>query len=199
MTPDHPTEERWFERTLDTLRHAGPLGEAMATAIAGGADEYTGGIRRTHRTRLGFARQSTGACWFDWRRLRFGIFLNADYAHLQPDDAWLAALLAHEARHLQQGVLEALSVRGELDAWQLQYDVLERLSAAPHDPAWRELCALVPDSRANLRRARALMKQIAGPRYRIGWLPLWPLPAEVEYQLRSAGQRVLHTVARALP
>ena len=165
-------EQAWFEQALAALREAGPLGEAIATTI------------RQRRIRLGFARQSTGACWFDWRRLRFGVFLNADYAGRRPDDVWLVALLAHEARHLEQGILEALSVRGELEAWQLQYDVLAQLSAAPRDETWRELRALDPTSRAGLQRARVLMKQIAGPRYRIAWLPLWPLPAEVGHRFK---------------
>jgi sirohydrochlorin ferrochelatase len=172
-------EQAWFEQALAALREAGPVGEAIAATIRG------------RRIRLGFARQSTGACWFDWRRLHFGVFLNADYAGRQPDDVSLVALLAHEARHLEQGILEALSVRGELEAWQLQYDVLARLSAEPRDEAWQELRALDPISRADLQRARALMRQIAGPAYRIHWLPLWPLPAEVGHQLKDVGRRVL--------
>ena len=166
------TEQAWFEQALAALRDAGPVGEAIAATIRG------------RRIRLGFARQSTGACWFDWRRLRFGVFLNADYAGRRPDDVSLVALLAHEARHLEQGILEALSVRGELEAWQLQYDVLARLSAEPRDEAWQELRALDPISRADLQRARALMRQLAGPRYRIHWLPLWPLPAEVAHRFK---------------
>jgi hypothetical protein len=173
------TEQAWFEQALAALREAGPVGGAIAATI------------RQRRIRLGFARQSTGACWFDWRRLRFGVFLNADYAGRRPGDVWLVALLAHETRHLEQGILEALSVRGELEAWQLQYDVLARLSAEPRDEAWQELRALDPTSRADLQRARALMRQLAGPAYRIYCLPLWPLPAEVGHQLKDVGRRVL--------
>jgi len=179
MRSTQRTEQAWFEQALAALREAGPVGETIVATI------------RQRRIRLGFARQSTGACWFDWRRLRFGVFLNADYAGRRPDDVWLVALLAHEARHLEQGILEALSVRGELEAWQLQYDVLVRLSAEPGDKAWRELRALNPTSRADLQRARALMRQLAGPHYRIYWLPLWPLPAEVGHQVKDIGRRVL--------
>ena len=182
MRSERHNEQAWFEQALAVLQDAGPVEEAIVATI------------RQRRIRLGFARQSTGACWFDWRRLRLGIFVNADYATMEPNRAGLVVLLAHEARHLQQGVLEALSVRGELEAWQLQYDVLARLSAEPRDEAWRELRALDPTSRADLKRARVLMKQIAGPRYRIAWLPLWPLPAEVGHQLKDAGRRVLRLI-----
>jgi len=162
---------------LTALRDSGPVGQASA--------EY---IRR-RRIPLGFSRQkSTGASWFDWRRLRYGIFLNADYADKRPDASQLYALLAHEAKHREQGMVEALSVRGELVAWQVHYDVLTQSSAEPSDDAWRRLRELDPDSRADLKHARALMKESAGPGYHIDWLPLWPLPAEVAYRVKNVGR-----------
>lgn len=149
---------------------------------------------RRRGTQLGFSRQrGSGASWFDWRRLRFGAFLNADYADRAPDDPWLCSLLAHEVHHLEQSLLEALSVRGELIAWQRQFDVLEHLSAAPSDCAWHELYTLDPASRADLKRARELMKSIGGPKYRIELLPLLPLPAEVAHRLKAAARRLLRT------
>ena len=113
LASNQRVEENWFERTLTALRDSGPTGKASAEYI------------RQRRIPLGFSTQKhTGASWFDWRRLRYGLFLNADYAGEQPDAPWLYALLAHEAKHLEQGLAEALSVRGELVAWQLQYDIL---------------------------------------------------------------------------
>ena len=179
LASNQRVEENWFEGILTALCDSGPTGQASAEYI------------RQHRIPLGFSRQKhTGASWFDWRRLRYGLFLNADYAGEQPDNPRLYALLAHEAKHLEQGLAEALSVRGELVAWQLQYDILIESSAKPraHD-AWREIRELEPDSRTDLRRARELMKQIAGPGYLIDWLLLWPLPAEVIYRLKNLGQR----------
>lgn len=165
-------EKAWFEQALTCLEASGALGRDSVAYI------------RRHRTRLGFSRQQgSGARWFDWRRLRFGVFLNADYADKPPDDPWLCSLLAHEVEHLKQGLLEALSVRGELVAWQLQFDVLEDLSAAPSGRASRELRTLKPASRADLGRARALMKTIGGPKYHIELLPLLPLPAEIAHWL----------------
>jgi len=174
---EQSNEATWFERALTALADAGPAGRASA--------EY---IKR-RRSYLGLSRQKhTGATWFNWRRLRFGVFLNASYADRQPDDPYLCSLLAHEAKHLEQGVVEALSVRGELVAWQLQYDVLVEFSIQPDQP-WQQLYALDSASRADLERAQSLMKHIAGPEYRIDWLPLCPLPAEVAYRLKELCRR----------
>jgi hypothetical protein len=172
-------DESWFEQALTALHDSGPAGQASA--------EYIG----RHRIPLGFSHQKhTGASWFDWHRLRRGVFLNTCYADEHPDTPYLYAFLAHEAKHLEQGLVEALSTRGELVAWQLQYDVLVQSSAEPAGRAWRELRTLDPAPRADLKRAQTLMKQIGGPGYHIDWLPLWPLPAELAHQLKDAGRRL---------
>jgi hypothetical protein len=171
-------EEIWFARALTALRDLGPIGQASAEYI------------RQHRIRLGFSRQKhSGASWFDWRRLRYGVFLSMRYAGRKPDNRYLCSLLAHEVKHLQQGLLEALSVRGELVAWQLQYDILTQPPAKALRDAWQKLRALDQGSRADLKQAQGLMKEIGGPGYRIDWLPLWPLPAEVAYRLTAAARR----------
>ena len=171
-------EEIWFEQALTALRGLGAAGQASA--------EY---IRR-HRVRLGFSRQKhSGANWFNWRRLRYGVFLSTRHAGRKPDSRYVCSLLAHEVKHLEQGLLEALSVRGELVAWQLQYDILTQPPAKALSDAWEELRALDPGSRADLKRARALMKEVGGPGYRIDWLPLWSLPAEAAYRLTAVARR----------
>ncbi len=171
-------EKIWFEQALATLRHLGPLGQASAEYI------------RQHGIRLGFSRQThSGASWFDWRRLRYGVFLSMRYAGRKPDNRYLCSLLAHEVKHLEQGLLRALSVRGELVAWQLQYDILTQPPAQSLSDAWQQLRALDPGSRADLKQARVLMKEVGGPGYRIDRLPLWPLPAEVAYRLTAAVRR----------
>jgi hypothetical protein len=179
MTRNGAQEAGWFERSLSALREAGPIGRASWEII-------------THkRMTLGFCGQKySGGMWFDWRRLRFGIFVNTVYADRSPEDPHMVALLAHEAKHREQGILEALSVRGELVAWQLQYDVLQELSAEPTSKPWRELRALDPGARRNLKQARALIKRIGGPSYRIEYLPLWPLPAEAAHWLKSVVGRL---------
>lgn len=167
-------EKAWFEQALTALSESGSTGQACVEYI-------------TQRgLRFGFCPQKyTGACWFDWRRLRFGVFLNNDYANKPPNDPWLCSLLAHEAKHVEQGLPEALSVRGELVAWQLQYDILTQFSAEPAADAWQDLRALSPDSRGDLSQAQTLMKRIGGPGYHIDWLPFWPLPAEVVHRLKG--------------
>jgi hypothetical protein len=175
-------KQAWFEQALTILERSGPIGRASVDYI------------RRRGTRLGFSRQrGSGASWFDWRRLRFGIFLNADYADRPSGDPWLCSLVAHEVRHLEQGLLEALSVHGELTAWQLQFDVLQTFAAAPAGHTWRELRALDPASRADLERGRELMKALGGPEYRIELLPLLPLPAELAHRLRAAARRLFRS------
>src|SRR5512145_2710859 len=83
---------------------------------------------RSHRTKIGFSRQSasTGAIWF----IDGNIYLNSRYYNLQttPNNPQLLSLVVHEVRHLQQGVFTALSVYGELEAWQLGFRVYQNLT-----------------------------------------------------------------------
>lgn len=167
----------WFKKSLRALADSGPTGKASAKRI------------EDRGVPLGFTRQKgTGAAWFDWRKLRYGLFLNADYEGKPADDPQLYSLIAHEAKHLEQGLLEALSVRGELVAWQLQYDILVESGIDP-GPIWKQIRALDPASRADLEQAQALMKESAGPGYRIDLLPIWPFPAEVFYRLKALAKR----------
>ena len=159
-----------FRPAIHALGRSGPLGSEISAYIG------------ERRLRLAFIRQrNSGARWFDWRRLRFGVFLNAEYLAARPDAPFISALIAHEVKHLQQGWAEALSVRGELVAWQVQYDVLSGLSAAPRDPRWGQIRKLDPASRVDLRIARGLMKAVGGPGYHIELLPLWPACKEAPY------------------
>lgn len=179
MTRKPAQEAAWFERSKSALRDAGSVGRASWETIT------------RKRMTLGFSGQKySGGMWFDWRRLRFGIFVNTVYADRSPEDPHMVALLAHEAKHREQGIVEALSVRGELVAWQLQYDVLKELSAEPTSAPWREIRSLDPAARQDLKRARVLMKRIGGPGYRIEYLPLLPLPAEVVHCLKSVIKRL---------
>jgi hypothetical protein len=90
-------------------------------------------------------------------------------------DAWSISLVAHEAKHYQQGLLVALSVYGELEAWQLQMRVLRDLGAPPKHHALLaiEKLKLSHDPEV-LREAVRLMKEFA-PGYQIDLLPLNPI------------------------
>lgn len=68
--------------------------------------------------------------------------------------------------------------------------MLAHFSAEPTDDIWRQIRALEPSSRGDLKQARQLMKQSAGPGYHIDWLPLLPLPEELLYQMRRLWRRL---------
>jgi len=98
----------------------------------------------------------------------------------------LLALLYHEVIHLEQGPLVALSVRGELEAWQRQFLLLKKLGRAPGHRAILGLLALPLNwDRSVLRRARELMQEYAGKGYLAHLLPLYPIPREVRYWIGS--------------
>ena len=162
----------WQNRLLSDLARSGEPGEATVAYLA------------THGTRIGFhrARLSVGAFWTPWGR----IYLNArryTYAN-SLDDPYALCLVLHEARHLQQGFFTALSVYGELDAWQLHFTVYHRLVEKPLHPAIAELISLpLGWDRKVLQRARELMQIYASNKYRVDLLPLFPLGTEIRYRL----------------
>ncbi len=162
----------WLAGLLRNLENSGD--EAAAAA------EYI----RQHRVRISVHDQPTGARWTIGRRIE----INPRYARLSPDEPYALSLVIHEVLHLEQGILTALSVYGELQAWKLQFGYLKRAlgayqSDAAREPIIAELMQLSPErDRAVLQRARKLMRTYAGPKYRVDLLPLYPLPAEVQYQ-----------------
>ncbi len=104
------------------------------------------------------------------------------------DEAYALSLIVHEVRHLKQGILSALSVRGELEAWQEQFAFLKsqmgRYSASTRqNEIIEEMMTLSLDSRVDLQSARALMREFSGKKYRINWLPLYPFGREIWYWL----------------
>ena len=168
-----------LEKLLARLDETGPEGRAARDYLAG------------RRVRVGLRRQPTGARW----TALGGIQLNPSQL---ADEAYALSLIVHEVRHLRQGVFGALSVRGELEAWQEQFAFLKlqtgKYSASPrHEAIIEELMTLSLDSRADLQRARALMREYAGPKYRINWLPLYPLGRKIIYWLKSKKQPQMNT------
>ena len=151
----------------------GPEGIAAARYIA------------QHGTRLSVHNQTTGARWTADRRIE----IHPRYAALPTDDPYALSLIIHEVRHLQQGILTALSVYGELDAWQLQFRLLRSVTGRYHpDPgrnATLEQLMLRPLGwdRSVLQRARRLMQSYAGKIYRIDLLPLYPLHSEILFRV----------------
>lgn len=129
--------------------------------------------------KLSFAAQPTGARWTP-----LGMTIGPKEIQINPrqeastkeaEDAWSISLIAHEAKHYEQGLFTALSVYGELEAWQLQMKVLRDLGVPPTN---LELLAIerlkLSHDPKVLQEAVRLMKQ-RDPNYRIDLLPFNPL------------------------
>jgi hypothetical protein len=139
---------------------------------------------REHRTKVGFKRtkSSIGAWWTITRRIN----LNSLYYSYEKslDSTRVFTLIVHEVRHLQQGFFTALSVYGELDAWQLEWDIYHRMHGRYPHPAIEELMSLTLGwDRDVLRRAAQLMQAYATKAYRADLLPLYPLGKELAYRV----------------
>jgi hypothetical protein len=139
---------------------------------------------RVHRTKIAFkrTRPSIGAWWTVFRTIN----LNSLYYSYDKslNDTRVYTLVIHEVRHLQQGFFTALSVYGELDAWQLEWSIYYRMHKRYPHPALEELMSLpLGWDRAVLRRTVQLMQAYATKGYRADLLPLYPFGKEVAYRL----------------
>jgi hypothetical protein len=164
----------WVRSVLEHLSCAGEVGRATAEFIT------------SRNVPIGFLKQSphTGAMWF----INGGIYLNPRRfgPETPPDHPRVLSLIVHEARHLQQGFFTALSVYGELDAWQLDFNFQKSLTGEYPNAAIAELCTLpLSFDRDVLKRAARLMQAHAGKAYRVNWLPLFPLSREIKYWLNK--------------
>ena len=162
----------WKENLFEAVTQ---LGEEGRTAVE---------FLRRRQTNIGFkqVRPNVGAFW-----TVFGnIHLNSRYYTYETpfDDLRIKTLIIHEARHLQQGLIVALSVYGELDAWQLEFGIYHRIRGNYPHSAIAELMELpLGYDRAVLQEAARLMQAYAGKGYRADLLPLFPLHREIQYVL----------------
>jgi hypothetical protein len=136
------------------------------------------------RVKIGFYKQGphTSAIWFPGQR----IFLNPRYYSLDTDpaDPLLLSILIHEVCHLRQGFTLALSVYGEMEAWQLGFSVHKQLTDLAYHPNLVEFMSLpLTWDRSILRRAQQLMLAYAGKSYRADLLPLYPISKEIAFWL----------------
>lgn len=166
------TRAAWSQTLLHSLEGFGEEGRIAASYL------------RAHKTHIGFwsARKNVGAFWTPLRT----IHLNTVHYSLQtnPADPRLLTLLIHEVKHLQQGPVTALSVYGELEAWQLQFRLYHQKTNAKMRPAIEKLLSLpLSWDRAVLQQARELMQEFAGKGYRVDLLPLYPLGKEIRFRL----------------
>jgi len=162
----------WKENLLEALSR---LGEPGRDAVE---------FLRAHKTFIGFwkLRKNVGAFWTVLRTIHF----NSVYYSLNTDvnDIGMLTLLIHEVKHLQQGFFLALSIYGELEAWQLQFRLYHELTGLPIHSAIAELLSLpVKYDRDVMMRAVTLMQAYAGKGYRADLMPYYPLGREIKYWL----------------
>jgi len=166
------TRAAWNQNLLLSLEEFGEEGRIAASYL------------RARKTYIGFwkARKHVGAFWTPLRT----IHLNTEYYSLatNPADPRTLTLLIHEVKHLQQGLVTALSVYGELEAWQLQFRLYHQKTDAKMHPVIEKLLSLpLSWDRAVLKQAQVLMQDFAGKGYRADLLPLYPLGKEIRYRL----------------
>jgi len=166
---DHLT---WLNLLFENLENFGVEGHATVTYL------------RERGTKIAFkqTRPSIGAWW----TVSGNINLNSRYYSYDNSlgNTRVFTLVIHEVRHLQQGFFTALSVYGELDAWQLEWSIYYRMHNRYPHPAIEELMSLpLGWDRNVLRRAVQLMQDYATKGYRADLLPYYPLGKEIAYRL----------------
>ena len=160
----------WMQNLLDAVAQVGEEGRATVEFL------------RMRGTNIGFknVRPNIGAFWTIFGNIR----LNSHYYSYDTslDDLRIKTLIIHEVRHLQQGLFTALSVYGELDAWQLEFGIYHRIKENYPHPAIAELMTLpLKYDRDVMKKAVTLMQAYAGKGYRADLLPLYPLKNEIKY------------------
>ena len=138
---------------------------------------------RKRQRKVGFkkVRPNVGAFWTVFGNIR----LNSHYYNYSSslDDLKLKTLIIHEVCHLRQGFFTALSVYGELEAWQLEFGVYRRVKGRYPNKAIEKLMELpLKYDRDVLAQAVHLMQEYAGKGYRADLLPLYPLGREIRYR-----------------
>jgi len=160
----------WKENLLDAVTQLGEEGRAAVEFL------------RARRIKIGFmqVRPNVGAFWTVFGNIRLNSLY---YTYETPfDELRIKTLVIHEARHLQQGLITALSVYGEMDAWQLEFGIYHRIKGQYPHPAIAELMKLpLGYDRSILKEAARLMQTYAGKGYRVDLLPLFPLPREIRF------------------
>jgi hypothetical protein len=158
---------------------------SMLTQLASAGEDGVNAVNfiKSRNIKIGFSKQNaTGAKW----SLDGNIYLNANSYSLStpPTDAFMLNLVAHEALHLRQRMITALSVYGELEAWQLGFRVYKAMGGPISSSVLNELMSLpLSYDRELLQKVRFLMQDYAGKGYRIDLLPRYPLWKEIVFDI----------------
>lgn len=163
----------WKQALLEIIARTGAEGRATVDYL------------RSQNRKIGFwrARENVGAFWTPMGNIRLN---SRYYSNETPlNDPYLISIIVHEVRHLRQGFFTALSIYGELDAWQVGFRVYLLVAGhLPRHAAVEEIMSMpLGWDRDVLRRAQTLMQAYAGKGYRADLLPLYPLGREIWYRL----------------
>jgi len=160
----------WLKQYLGKVAESSPEGREAVQYV------------RERRIKIGFrrARKSVGAFWTITRRFYLNTRHYSPESSLDNPRAW--TLFLHEVRHLQQGPIMAISIYGEMDAWQYEFRIYKRMTGKELHPLLEELLALpLSFDRSILRQARGLMTKFAGKGYGAWILPLYPITKEIQH------------------
>jgi hypothetical protein len=163
-------QSEWLEQYFEKVAQSSELGREAVDYV------------RANRIRVGLkrARKSVGAFWTHNRRFYLNSVHYSRESMLENPRAW--TLFVHEVCHLKQGALVAISIYGELEAWQVEFRLYKQLTGQRLKPEIEEMLTLPLDmDRSNLRRARQLMMAAAGKGYGAWILPLYPIHKEIKY------------------
>jgi hypothetical protein len=163
-------EAEWLERYFQKVSESSEEGAEAVRFV------------RENRVRVGMkrARRSVGAYW-TWTK---SFYLNNLHYTMESalENPRAVTLFVHEVRHLQQGIWTAISIYGELDAWQYEFRLYKKLTGKSLKPELEELLALpLTNDRLTLKQARRLMTKFAGIWYLAWLLPLYPIHKEIIY------------------
>jgi len=165
-------KSEWLEKYFEKVAESSEEGRRAVDFVK--ENNIRVGVKR--------ARKSVGAFWQFGQRF----FLNSIHytmeSALENPRAW--TLFVHEVRHLQQGMINAISIHGELDAWQVEFRLYKKITGLKLKPQLEEMLLLpLNNDRNNLKRARQLMTKFAGFWYGAWILPLYPIDKEILFWL----------------
>jgi hypothetical protein len=145
----------WTGSLLQHLEATGPIGAATADYI------------HQNNIRVSIVDNNATNMW--WKayltplglRIRPALYVSRFIANLSFADPWALMLFVHETVHLRQGFRTAMSVYGEMEAWQTGFRFYQTLpDCRPLSPPVQELLTLpLNHSTQVLRQARDLINQ----------------------------------------
>ena len=160
----------WQSALLHQLDLSGPQAQSAA------------GFIRGRGLKVGFRKASpaVGALWYTDGNIYLNSLLYSPDTPL--DNPRLLCLVVHEALHLRQGIPTALSIYGELEAWQVDFRLYDQLTGiSPYGVLAQILALPLSYDRGILMQARKLMRAFGGKGYRADLLPLYPWGKEMAW------------------